>query len=247
MGFGGGNVSMLLRAAVDYAWARGCVMFAATGNRNIPFIYWPARHLHVAAVGALSPCRERKSIASCDGEFWWGSNFGPGLDFLAPGVQVMTTDIRGAGGYGAQDYVALFNGTSAATPHAAGVAALVLSIAPDLPNHVVLERLRMTCDDLGPEGVDPETGYGSLNARNAVRFLRYDPRLALWEEDRTTLELTAAVAGAAYERASEKVGARIRQERREHPDRMANTGGIVVGFIGVTVIGLGIVAGTKQA
>ena len=101
---------------------------------------YPAAYANAIAVGALSPCNQRKSTTSCDGETWWGSNYGTGLDFLAPGVRIHTTDIRGSGGYGSGDYITDFNGTSSATPHAAGIGALVWSQNPALTNVAVALR-----------------------------------------------------------------------------------------------------------
>ena len=68
----------------------------------------------------MSPCNERKSPSSCDGENFWGSNYGNGLDFVAPGVRIHSATIGG--------YTSTFNGTSSACPHAAGVAGLIYSI-----------------------------------------------------------------------------------------------------------------------
>jgi subtilisin family serine protease len=165
----GGPASSTLQAAINYAVnTKGCAVFAATGNANTSSIDYPARYSNVIAVGALSPCNQRKNTISCDGEVWWGSNFGSGIDFLAPGVRIHTTDVRGAAGIGPGDYITDFNGTSAATPHAAGIGALVWSENPALTNTELAGILQSTCDDMGTAGYDTQTGYGRLNARRAL-------------------------------------------------------------------------------
>lgn len=166
----GGPASSTLQTAVDYAVnTKGCAMFAATGNANASALDYPAAYSNVISVGALSPCNERKNPSSCDGENWWGSNYGTGIDFMAPGVRIHCADIRGAGGFGSGDYISNFNGTSSATPHAAGVGALVWSQNPALTNSGLLGVLQTNCDDLGTAGYDTQTGYGRLNAYRAVQ------------------------------------------------------------------------------
>lgn len=77
----------------------------------------------------MSPCGERKSPSSCDGETW-GSNFGTTLDIVVPGIFIPTTDRTGSAGYVSGDYYMSFGGTSAACPHVAATAALILSENP---------------------------------------------------------------------------------------------------------------------
>lgn len=166
----GGPASSTLQTAVNYAVnTRGCAMFAATGNANASSLDYPAAYSNVISVGALSPCNERKSTTSCDGEYWWGSNYGTGIDFMAPGTRIHTTDIRGAAGFGSGDYITDFNGTSSATPHAAGIGALVWSQNPALTNTGLLTVLQNNCDDMGTAGYDTQTGYGRMNAQLAVQ------------------------------------------------------------------------------
>jgi serine protease len=64
--------------------------------------------------------------------------------------------------------LAIFSGTSMASPHAAGVAALVLGKNPLLVPDQVREILRQSAEDLGVAGWDPQYGYGRVNARRAV-------------------------------------------------------------------------------
>jgi subtilisin family serine protease len=168
MSYGGTGGTTTERNAVNYAFGQGVLLFAATGNDNTSPINYPAGFTNCVAVGALSPCNERKNPSSCDGETWWGSNYGTGLDFLAPGVLIVTTDIQGSPGLSFGDYVDDFNGTSSATPQAAGVAALVWSYFPEKTNQEIWDLLRKSCDDLGTPGYDLETGYGRINASSAL-------------------------------------------------------------------------------
>ena len=167
-----GDFSAVEEACVN-AYNNDVVILFATGNYNTSIDY-PARYPETIAIGATSQCDERKSYTSCDGEYWWGSNYGEELDDVAPGVNVYTTDITGWGGYSSGDYYSSFNGTSAACPHPAGVAALILSANPYLSNHMVRTLLHLTSEDqVGPAnedtpGWDIYMGYGRVNANRAV-------------------------------------------------------------------------------
>ena len=164
----GGGPSGTVENAVNYAFGQGCALFAASGNSGDSSLIYPARYSNTIAVGALSPCCERKTQSSCDRENWWASNYGTGLDFIAPGVRIHTTDRLGGAGYGPGDYISFFNGTSSATPHAAGIGALVWSQDPSLSNTELRSVLQSTCDDLGATGYDLQTGWGKPNAYAAV-------------------------------------------------------------------------------
>jgi thermitase len=151
---------------------RGCPSAAATGNGDVRGVIYPARLSPsipgFLAVGASNEWDQRKSKTSLDGENWWGSNFGPEVDVVAPGVHVYTTDIMGGAGYGGGNYVPNFNGTSSATPHVAGVMALILSVDPDLRSWEVEDIVKMTALDLGAGGRDEQFGFGRLDARRAL-------------------------------------------------------------------------------
>lgn len=174
--WGGGSASDLINAAIRDAKnngrsGKGAVIVFASGNHNANTVEYPARLSEVIAVGASSPCDERKSPTSCDGETFWGSNYGPELDVVAPGVIIQTTDIMGSGGYNSDNYFDRFNGTSAATPHVAGLAGLLLSIDPNLTSDQIQNLIETTADDVNNNGRDDEFGHGRINARTALAAL----------------------------------------------------------------------------
>ncbi|NVJ60154.1 MAG: S8 family serine peptidase [Gammaproteobacteria bacterium] len=68
------------------------------------------------------------------------------------------------------DY-AYYNGTSMATPHVTGVAALVWSQFPQCSASQIRNVLNVTAEDLGSSGRDTKYGYGMVNAQDAVDYL----------------------------------------------------------------------------
>ncbi|MDZ4805028.1 MAG: S8 family serine peptidase, partial [Candidatus Eisenbacteria bacterium] len=115
---------------------------------------------------------------TCDGERWWGSNYGVttqngagAVDVIAPTI-LPTTDILGSAGYDASDYSKWFNGTSCATPYAAGVCALIRSANPTWTATQVRDQLKNTAQDVtsmeSAAGWDRYSGFGMVNAQAAV-------------------------------------------------------------------------------
>ncbi|MEN8008081.1 MAG: S8 family serine peptidase [Candidatus Krumholzibacteriota bacterium] len=181
--------------ALQYAYNAGVTLLAATGNENASTISYPAINQYVMAVGAASPCGDRKRSSSssgevnpgvstdpngytCDGERWWGSNYGnstqdsnAAVDLIAPTI-LPTTDLLGSAGYDSSDYSKWFNGTSCATPYAAGVAALVKVANPSFTPAQVRDRLVSTAQDVtsveSGSGWDRYAGYGMVDADAAT-------------------------------------------------------------------------------
>jgi subtilisin family serine protease len=154
----GGGDDQVLRAAVQYATARGVLVCASTGNTPGAEIGAPARYPEVVAVGATDN-RD---------ELWSSTSTGPEMDLSAPGVSIWSTwdSVWRADG---ENTYAQKTGTSQACPHAAGVAALVLAANPNLSPGDVKGVLEATAKDLGPPGWDERYGAGRIDAAAAVR------------------------------------------------------------------------------
>ncbi|MCB5997958.1 S8 family serine peptidase [Flavobacterium psychrophilum] len=185
--WGGGSASTAVNDAINNAvtsgrGGKGCIVLYSAGNSNSS-VAWPALNPQVIAVGATSQCDQRKSPTSCDGETFWGTNYGTNLDVSAPGVKIYTTDIVGSTGYETGDYAPSFNGTSSACPNTAGVMALILSLKPTLTGVEARQVLEQNTDKVGgytytagvtgqPNGTwSNDLGYGRVNAYKALQSI----------------------------------------------------------------------------
>jgi hypothetical protein len=165
--------SQAVHLAVASAREAGLVLCFAAGNGGGE-VEAPASYPEAIAVGAIGPDGARKRRDSCSGGAW-ASSHGPELDLVAPGVDLVTTDITGPGGRVPGDYDHGFSGTSGACPLVAGVAALVLSAAPRLTPRDVARILETTAVDGQGDpredtpGFDEFMGWGRVDAMAAVR------------------------------------------------------------------------------
>jgi subtilisin family serine protease len=64
--------------------------------------------------------------------------------------------------------VTVDGGTSFSAPYVAGTAALILSSNPELTPEEVRTAIKASADDIGPDGIDPGSGYGRVNATSAI-------------------------------------------------------------------------------
>jgi subtilisin family serine protease len=156
----GGGASAAITTAFNNTRAQGVLHFAASGNGGGSSISWPASLASVNAVGALNSSGNRASF----------SQYGTGLFISAPGDNILTTDRTGSAGYSSGDYTTI-SGTSFASPYAAGVAALILSVDPMLAPDEVEDIMAQTAVDKGTPGYNTLYGWGFVNAGNAVQAL----------------------------------------------------------------------------
>ncbi|MEJ5198135.1 MAG: S8 family peptidase [Anaerolineae bacterium] len=158
MSLGATSYSRGEEAAVNYAWERGAVVVAAAGNDNNNIYYYPAAHPNVIAVAATDGYDQRAGF----------SNWGDFVDVAAPGVYVYATLRNNTYGY--------MLGTSMASPHVAGLAALIFSANPQLTNAEVRQIIEQNTDDLGDPGWDPYFGHGRINGRKALAAVQPPPQ-----------------------------------------------------------------------
>ena len=175
---GGGGLSQNEQNTITQARDAGVIIVAAAGNNSSALPSYPASYAGVVSVSATTITRALAPY----------SNFGGHIDVAAPGGN-NGTDINGDGvGDGvisthaddsaAGSAISLgysgLNGTSMASPHVAGVVALMKSVLPTLtPDQLDAElNSGALSDDLGLPGRDDQFGIGLINANKAVARAR---------------------------------------------------------------------------
>ncbi len=133
--------------AIDYATAAGSLVIVAAGNDGANSLGFPANVANAMSVAAHDSNGNKASF----------SNYGSGLDITGPGVGIVSTT---GGGY------ATWDGTSMATPHVSGVAALVLAAGGSYTPQQLRDHLKNTASDLGMSA--NQQGAGAVNACAAV-------------------------------------------------------------------------------
>ncbi len=167
LSLGGTGDSDALRTAIDYAVSQGVVCVAAAGNEGEAVLY-PAAHDGCIAVAATNYNDERVTFENSSS--FWESNYGPEIDVGAPGERILSCVPTWFFGTGSFPYAYGF-GTSASTPHVAGLAALIMDLKPWLSVDQVMKIIRYTANDVNSStdpGKDEYLGYGRLNMENAL-------------------------------------------------------------------------------
>ena len=157
----GGPASSLIESAVNYSYNNSVTVIAACGNSNSNGCSYPAAFTNVISVGATQYDETKAPYSS----------FGPNLDLVAPGGNTGADQNNDgfADGVLQQTFGSsadtsdfaywFFQGTSMATPHVSGVAALLLSINSSLTPDDIRNILTTTADVLGTRGRDDIFGH----------------------------------------------------------------------------------------
>ena len=140
--------SDVMRRAVTYASNKGVLIVAAAGNESGAPCSYPAAYSSVVCVVATTQDNKLASFSNIGGEL------------AAPGVSNYSTYINSS--------YAKLSGTSMASPHVAGSAALLMSVCTDCTTSQIRDILRSTAIDLGAEGKDIIFGYGLVNLVDAI-------------------------------------------------------------------------------
>jgi len=170
MSLGGANYpGQAFEATIRDAYSRGITLVAATGNDYSQPVLYPAAFPEVIAVGATL---KDNSLAPY-------SNVGPQVTVAAPGGStapnssdgVFSTDLKrvsSGSGYTWANGYEFMHGTSMATPHVSGLAALLLSRFGPMSPDAVAALISDTSMDLGANGYDHDFGAGLVNAYAAL-------------------------------------------------------------------------------
>jgi len=146
LSFGSTSYNALMDQAVKQAYDAGIVVLAAAGNSGTERYYYPASYEHAISVSSINS----------DSTWSFFSTYNDRVYISAPGSGMITTNNYG-------DYVVV-SGTSFASPHVAGVVALLLSVYPDMTPAEVKGKLQETAVDAGEPGWDKYYGHGIVDA-----------------------------------------------------------------------------------
>ncbi|CAG9460621.1 unnamed protein product [Pedinophyceae sp. YPF-701] len=131
----------------------GALFVAAAGNGGSSAYHWPASYPSVVSVGSVTASEVRSSF----------SQYNDRVELAAHGSSVLSTYKNG--GY------ARMSGTSMATPHVSGVAALVWNRHPTCTSVEIRTALQMSARDKGPAGYDNEYGWGIVQGGAAIDLI----------------------------------------------------------------------------
>ncbi|MCO4205069.1 S8 family peptidase [Aeromonas taiwanensis] len=155
MSLGGSVPSKTEEQAFNQAYGQNVLSVAAAGNAGNTSKSYPASYNSVVSVAAVDANKQLAYFSQRNDQ----------VELAAPGVSVLSTVPSG---------YAYYSGTSMATPHVTGVAALVWSQRLGCSNDQLRQTLRSSAQDLGALGRDNSYGYGLVQAKAAADSIELD-------------------------------------------------------------------------
>mmetsp|Transcript_15843 Transcript_15843/g.24667 ORF Transcript_15843/g.24667 Transcript_15843/m.24667 type:complete len:487 (+) Transcript_15843:395-1855(+) len=135
---------------------------AAAGNGGNAWWSYPASYTGVLSVAAIDSDEEHAPFSQRNAQ----------VDIAAPGVGVYSTfPENGCIICGGDTEYGAISGTSMATPHVSGVAALAWSAFPDATAEKIMEAMEKSAVDLGKAGFDKKYGHGLVQAMATIQYL----------------------------------------------------------------------------
>lgn len=152
MSWGGPGSSTTGQNIVNYAVGEGCILIAAAGNDNVDTQFYPAAYNNVVSVAATTSTNTKASF----------SNYGTWIDVSAPGNNIYSTTVGNT--YGNK------SGTSMASPMVAGLAGLMKSLNPTMPNADLINCLLSTAVNINAQNPSyiGQLGSGRIDAAAAM-------------------------------------------------------------------------------
>lgn len=172
--------SITVRNAFAYAYKANRTCVAAIGNNQDTdpnVVYYPAGYSNSIAVGATDNIDEK----------WDESVPGNHIDVCAPGVGIKV--------FGDSES---HNGTSYSAAFVSGLASLLKGYNNDLANDDIDNIIKLGADDQEDPGFDLNTGYGRINAKNSLDFLRPPYTLYQWSTIGGTVYQTSGLAYGTF-------------------------------------------------
>jgi hypothetical protein len=150
MSFGDVALSRFLKDIIYYTYQQGLILIASAGNSGNDEVHYPSGLAETISVGATD----------MDDNIAGFSNYGPTLDCVAPGSEILSTAVNGK--------YNIVSGTSFSAPVVAAIAGLILSVNVDFSSERVRNILKTSADDILYYGWDNYSGAGRISALNAV-------------------------------------------------------------------------------
>lgn len=145
--------SDILYDAIEYAYEQDVILISASGNENTSDAMYPAAYPQVITVASVNEDRNRSFF----------SNYGDHVDVAAPGEHIPSTYV--------DDQYVMLSGTSMASPHVAGLAALIRSVNPSLTNEEIGNLILGNANQLGDGEFNVYYGYGEINVNKTLEHL----------------------------------------------------------------------------